>query len=336
MSYGRAIPSIMLLILLTLIPLSTAQETDPSWLPDGKLSYTVEWRPLSEGAWNLTGRTSYEISLDLEEETIINFKITYIFEQDAQNIVIFLVNGFSKGALRNESRGLLTQFEFVEPPKMDDVEMEPFGPEPFGAIGYYTGALNVSAGQEVVFTGAVKLVDDETSDLYADGLSFVESYKEAYLPLGDIIIHEGAFLSPSLIFWGSLGIPLPKNTIDVLKKIRENEDRILSLQSELQDAEERIGNLTQELENLREEVEPLQKQVEELQSERDDLQKQLSLKDATINRLQQDVSQLQTLFYVSIALFVLLMGVTAFIIIRGARSYAAQRRARPRSVEPSL
>ncbi|MDJ0270208.1 MAG: hypothetical protein NXY59_06670 [Aigarchaeota archaeon] len=194
----------------------------------------------------------------------------------------------------------------------------------------------MSAGQEIVVTGAVKLFDAETLDLYADGLSFVESYKEAYLPLGDVILHEGSFLPPALIFWGSLGIPPPKNTIDVLGSIRENEDRILSLQNELQDAEERIGNLTQELDKLQKEIEPLQKQVEELQSDRDDLQKQLSLKEATINRLQQDISQLQTLFYVSMMLFVLLVGVTAFIIIRGARSYAAQRRARPRSAEPSL
>ncbi|MDJ0270209.1 MAG: hypothetical protein NXY59_06675 [Aigarchaeota archaeon] len=128
MSYSKALLPVILLTLLTLIPLSTAQEVDPSWLPDGELSYTVEWRPLSGGEWNITGRSSYEISLDVGEEIIVNFKITYIFEQDAQNIAIFLVNGFSKGALRNESRGLLTQFEFVEPPKMDGVEPEPFGP----------------------------------------------------------------------------------------------------------------------------------------------------------------------------------------------------------------
>jgi len=318
--------SSVFLLLLLLAPNVLAQappETggDTDWLPDGKLDYIYGWPGASPEGWSLSGRSAYALNLTVGENVYIDFKLTYVFGQDA-DIMIWLFNKMPIGMFEGENfSGWLFQFNFTTPPTANIGTIEPINESQFAGAGYWWRE-HVSADSQLEINGRLVIVNSTAADLRALKLTFNGRfvYNSTYLPIADFIICGNQTLIPGMDLWGTLGIPLPKSVVDILQAMKQQEELFnqekATLQTQISELQQNLSSTQEQLNKLQSDLESAQDNITSLQNEISSLQTDASSKQTTIDSLQSQLNQSQTMFYGSTVTAIALLIVVVVFALR--------------------
>ncbi|MEM3640409.1 MAG: hypothetical protein QXH37_00565 [Candidatus Bathyarchaeia archaeon] len=292
-------------------------ESDFEWLPDGKLNYVYVW-PADPSRWGLGGRSAYTLNLIVEENVYIDFRLTYVFGQDA-DLMIWLFNKMPIGIFEGSFSGSwLHQFNFTTPPTANIGAIQPINESPFVGAGYWWRG-HVSANSQIEISGRLRMVNSTAADLNALKLA-MRMYNDAYMPIADFITYGNQTLIPGMDLWNALGIPLPKSVVDVLQTMKQQEESFnqekATLQAQISDLQKSLSSTQEQVNEMQSDLNSAQNTIESLQNQVSSLQAIVSSKQSEIDRLQSQLSQSQTMFYGSAVAAIVLLIVAVMFALR--------------------
>lgn len=265
---------------------------DADWLPDGKLNYTYVW-PLDPSSWWVSGRSMYEMTISVKEKVYIDFNFTYIVNEDAQ-IEVWIANKIPLGTLGD--KGWLLQFDLVNPPTSNVGTIQSIDQGPLVGAGY-RWSQPMKSGDQLVIKGRLVMVNENATDLSAQGLAVTKQYINSYMPIADFIIEGNQTLIPGMDIWGALGIPLSKSTLDTIRAMGQQEvsfnQEKAKLQTQISDVQKTLSSTQEQVKTIQSDLKSAQDNIKSLQAGKTTIQDKVTSLEKDNSGLKLQVSSLE-------------------------------------------